>query len=46
MARMAAAEPLRAMIEDEVRAFVEDGVVCLQSVMPPEWLDVTAATPA
>src|ERR1700760_4050428 len=36
---MAVAAPLRAMTDDEVSAFVEDGAVCVRSVMPAEWLE-------
>ncbi len=39
---MAPADPLRPLTTDEVNAFVDDGVVCVRSVMPQEWLDVAA----
>ena len=39
---MTPAAPLRPLTDDEVGTFVEDGVVCVRSVMPPEWLDVVA----
>jgi ectoine hydroxylase-related dioxygenase (phytanoyl-CoA dioxygenase family) len=39
---MVAAAPLRPLTDDEVRAFVDDGVVCVRGVMPDEWLDVVA----
>jgi ectoine hydroxylase-related dioxygenase (phytanoyl-CoA dioxygenase family) len=36
------AAPLRPLTDTEVDAFVEDGVVCVRSVMPAEWLDLAA----
>jgi ectoine hydroxylase-related dioxygenase (phytanoyl-CoA dioxygenase family) len=39
---MSPAAPLRLLTDAEVDAFVEDGVVCVRSVMPPEWLDAAA----
>jgi hypothetical protein len=39
---MSPAEPLRPLTDEEVRAFVDDGVVCARGVMPAEWRDVVA----
>jgi ectoine hydroxylase-related dioxygenase (phytanoyl-CoA dioxygenase family) len=39
---MRPAPPLRPLTDDEVRTFVDDGVVCVRAVMPTEWLDVVA----
>lgn len=35
---MTTPEPLRAVTADEVDAFWRDGVVCLRSIMPSDWL--------
>ena len=32
-------EPLRNVTEDEVRAFEEDGVVCLHKMIDSEWIE-------